>query len=243
MSRPCRLSISSPLVDVGALDHLPDRGVLARDLLALLIAEGVHVQQQRLLDLGVVEQVAEALGRQLGMLGQHDRRAQHGAIPSPSSTGKVLTGSLADTASPSAPSRSSGETKVPPYHLEQRVGGDQAVAERLRRAWRRGVARNLGLVVDAEPDPCQVGASSSARIPPGLGGERRPRCRTRTLATRLAASSASVAGPSSIARSTASCALAGRLEEKHGAGELRLGSAPQHRLEPQHRERRRLASA
>ena len=42
--------------------------------------ERVHVQQQRLLDLGVVEQVAAALGRELRVVGQHDRGAEHGVV-------------------------------------------------------------------------------------------------------------------------------------------------------------------
>ena len=50
------------------------------------------MQQQRLLDLGAVEQVAAALGRELRVVGQHDRRAQHRVVGSGvASTGKVFT--------------------------------------------------------------------------------------------------------------------------------------------------------
>ena len=63
------------------------------------------MQQQRLLDLGVVEQVAVALGSDLRVVGQHDRRAEDGVVvgasPAPAS---VLT--LSRPAS-------SGETKRP----------------------------------------------------------------------------------------------------------------------------------
>ena len=58
-----------------ASEHLPHRGVLSADLLPLPVAQRVDVQQQRLLDLGVVEQVAPALGGELGVVGQHDGRA------------------------------------------------------------------------------------------------------------------------------------------------------------------------
>ncbi len=47
---------------------------------ALVVAERQHMQQQRLLDLGGVEQVAAALGRELRMVGEHDRRAQQRVV-------------------------------------------------------------------------------------------------------------------------------------------------------------------
>ena len=52
------------------------RRVRALDLRALGVAEHLHVEQQRLLDLGGVEQAAAALGRDLRVVGQHDRRAE-----------------------------------------------------------------------------------------------------------------------------------------------------------------------
>ena len=47
---------------------------------ALVVAQREHVQQQRLLDLGRVEQVAVALRRDLRVVGQHDRRAEHRVV-------------------------------------------------------------------------------------------------------------------------------------------------------------------
>ena len=44
------------------------------------VAQRVDVQQQRLLDLGAVEEVAAALRRDLRMVGQEDRGAQHGVV-------------------------------------------------------------------------------------------------------------------------------------------------------------------
>ena len=55
-------------------------GSLLGDLVALVVAEREHVQQQRLLDLGGVEQVAAALGRDLRVVGQDDRRAEHRVV-------------------------------------------------------------------------------------------------------------------------------------------------------------------
>ena len=60
----------------GALDHGAHRGVVALDQRALVVGEREHVQQQRLLDLGAVEEIAAALGRDLRVLGQHDRGAR-----------------------------------------------------------------------------------------------------------------------------------------------------------------------
>ena len=63
-----------------ALDHLAHSGVLLRDLLALGVAQRVHVEQQRLLDLRVVEEIPPALRRELWMVGEHDRGAQHRVV-------------------------------------------------------------------------------------------------------------------------------------------------------------------
>ena len=65
---------------VGAREHLAHLRVLRRDLLALLVGERLDVQHQRLLDLGAVEEVVDALRRDLGMLGQHDRRREHRVV-------------------------------------------------------------------------------------------------------------------------------------------------------------------
>ena len=64
----------------GPLDHLAHGGVLLLDLGALGVAECLHVQHERLLDLGVVEEVAAALGRDLRMVGQDDRGAEHHVV-------------------------------------------------------------------------------------------------------------------------------------------------------------------
>ena len=61
---------------LGAVDHVPHRRVLCGDRLTLALRERLDVQQQRLLDLGVVEQVAQALRRHPRMVGEHDRRRQ-----------------------------------------------------------------------------------------------------------------------------------------------------------------------
>ena len=63
-----------------ALEHLPHRRVLRGRRLALLVREREHVDQQRLLDLGRVEQAALALGRDLRVVGEHDRGAEHRVV-------------------------------------------------------------------------------------------------------------------------------------------------------------------
>ena len=62
------------------LDHRPHRGVLLGDRRPLAVAERLDVQQQRLLDLRRVEQVAAALGREPRMVGQHDGGAEHRVV-------------------------------------------------------------------------------------------------------------------------------------------------------------------
>ena len=64
----------------GARDHLAHGRVGCGDRLALVVGEGEDVQQQRLLDLGAVEEVAAALGRQARVVGQHDRRAEQRVV-------------------------------------------------------------------------------------------------------------------------------------------------------------------
>jgi hypothetical protein len=63
-----------------AVDHLLHRGVLVLDLGALAGAQRVHVQDERLLDLGVVEEVAAALRGDLRVIGEHDRPADHHVV-------------------------------------------------------------------------------------------------------------------------------------------------------------------
>ena len=124
--------ISSGVVLSARLDHLPNRWVLAGDRGALVVAERVDVEQQSLLDLGVVEQVAEALGSHPGMVRQDDRGAEHRVVARVASTGKVFTLRQASTASPAAPCRSSGETKRPPVASSDNVRGQKAGPKRLR---------------------------------------------------------------------------------------------------------------
>ena len=67
-------------------------GSCRRDRRALAVAQRVHVQQQRLLDLGGVEQAAAALRRDLRVVGQHDRGAEQDVVGcGVASTGHVLT--------------------------------------------------------------------------------------------------------------------------------------------------------
>ncbi len=114
----------------------------------------MHVEEERLLDLGVVEQVAQALGRHRG-----DGRAARSRRPASrvsdglASTGNVLTLSHSATTAPAVPSRSSGETKRPGRGLDQHVGGDQAGAQRLRRASARPPAASVSRVVYAQSGP------------------------------------------------------------------------------------------
>ena len=78
--RPCRAQDVLGRRGGGARDHLPHGRVLRGDRLALVVAEREDVQQQRLLDLGAVEEVAAALGRELRVVGQHDRRAEQRVV-------------------------------------------------------------------------------------------------------------------------------------------------------------------
>jgi hypothetical protein len=64
----------------GARDHLRTAGSRREISRARSSLRARHVQQQRLLDLGAVEQVAAALGASCGMVGQHDRRAEQRVV-------------------------------------------------------------------------------------------------------------------------------------------------------------------
>ena len=85
--RPCSASSSSGVTAAARSIISRTAGSWSLDLGALGVAEHLDVEQQRLLDLGVVEQVAAALGRDLGMVGQHDRRAEHHVVLGAASTG------------------------------------------------------------------------------------------------------------------------------------------------------------
>jgi len=65
----------------GALDHLLDgRIALLLDVGALTVAQRLDVENERLLDLRVVEEVAEALRGELGVLGKRDGCTEHGPV-------------------------------------------------------------------------------------------------------------------------------------------------------------------
>ena len=62
------------------LDHLGHLRVAACDRLAFLVRECLHMEQQRLLDLGRIEQAPLAGASELGMVGEDDRRAEHRVV-------------------------------------------------------------------------------------------------------------------------------------------------------------------
>ena len=99
------------------LEHLADDRVLAGGLLALGVGQRVDVEDQRLLDLGVVEQVAAALGRRSA-----GGRAARSPRPSTASSSAVAsTGQMLTLSRPA----SSGEMKRPSDDLDDDMGRDQ----------------------------------------------------------------------------------------------------------------------
>ena len=124
-------------------------GSLLGDLLALVVGQREHVQQQRLLDLGRVEQVAAALGRELRVVGQDDRGAEHRVVGRVASTGNVLTLSHVITA---VAASSGGETATEAparAAADDDVGRQQREAQRLARGRARG---HVGRVLHADGD-------------------------------------------------------------------------------------------
>ena len=146
-----------------ALEHLAYDGVLARGLLALAVGQSVHVEDQCLLDLSVVEQVAVALGRRSG-----DGRAARSPRPSTASSAAVAsTGQMLTLSRPAW----SGETKRPSEISSDHVGRDQrARAARRPDPARRGRRR----VVNAAADECLA-------VRHRLGAQRQPAPSNSTL--------------------------------------------------------------
>ena len=152
-TRPCSAMMSSGVAAAARSSISRTAGSATLDLRALGVAQRVHVEQQRLLDLGVVEQVAAALGRDLRVVGQHDRAPSTASSASVASTGQMLT--------LSAP-LSSGERKRPAEMRTHDVRRDQRPGER-------------AAAVEPATAPRTCCARSSARPPtrpPRLGAQR-----------------------------------------------------------------------
>ena len=123
--RPCRARRSSGVAAAARSIISRTAGSAAAISVALAVAEREDVQQQRLLDLGAVEEVAAALGGELRVVGQHDRRAEQRVV----GVGREHREGVDALAR--SPCASSGETKRPPSSREDRVRGEQARAQRL----------------------------------------------------------------------------------------------------------------
>ena len=135
------------------LDHLADRGVLLSDLLALLFAQRVDVQEQRLLDLGRVEQVAQALRRHAGVVGQDDRRPQHRGVVRAGQDGPGVEALAAGELLRPRPLRVQRRDEAPAAHLGDDVGGHQARPQHLVSVQLGRPGPQRGRVVDAEAHP------------------------------------------------------------------------------------------
>ena len=205
---------------------------------ALVLRQGVHVEQQRLLDLGVVEEVAEALRGQLRMVRQHDRRSENRPVLVAEQHGEGVDGLAGERRLPLRPLPLERRDEATALDLEQRVGGDQAVAKGVSAGDLGRIAGHLGLVVDAEADPGERGREQ-------LGAHRDP-------AAQLTASSIGKPKVSRIGSARQLCqghrtqlqrplgrlvSLASGLQEEDRAGDPGVGTALEHGLEPEHRER------
>jgi hypothetical protein len=101
---------------IAAVDDLGGARIGGARLALLGLGQRHRAQREDLVDLGRVEQVARALGRDLGMVGEDDRRReQERAIASgPASTGHERTFSHARGASRAHSGGSASETNAPP---------------------------------------------------------------------------------------------------------------------------------
>ena len=164
VTRPCSASISSGVTARARSIISRTAGSCSAICRALLVAERLHVQQERLLDLGVVEQVAAALGRELRVVGQHDRGAEHHVV------GRRREHRPGVDAVAAA--RRAGETKRPPA---TRSSGCVEISERSSAAARSSPGVGLGAVLDAgtttQPAAARRAASTSSR---GPNRQRRP---------------------------------------------------------------------
>ena len=223
------------------LDHLPDGGVLARDLPALVVGQGVDVEKQRLLDLGVVEQVAEALRRQLGMVGKHDRGTENRRVPIAQQDGKRVDGLARQSGLALGALPLERRDEAPALHLHHWMCRDQAVMERLAAGDLGRVGPHLGLVVHAEPEARQL-RSQELRAHRDAPAELAALHREAELAPQRPARELRQRHRAQLERALLGLvALPARLEEEDRAVEARVGARREHGLEPQHREGRRLS--
>ena len=152
VTRPCSAMMSSGVAAAARAIISRTAGSWLLDLLALGVAQRLHVQQQRLLDLGRVEQAAAALRRDLRMVRQHDRGARAPRRRRRvASTGKVLT----------LVARALERRDEPPAgHAQDRVRRDQRPRE---RAGAVEPARDQRAVLDPQHDLVAPTSSSLER--------------------------------------------------------------------------------
>ena len=222
LGRGGRLGIAQrhPAVEAGELtgrdrrrplDHLPHRRVGSGDLLPLAVAQHLDMQQQRLLDLGRVEQPTLALGRDLRMVGQHNRGADHRVVVVVASTGKMFPRSTHGLPG-GRRTGATGEAKRCPG-VRDEVRGEQrgpqrgGAVEPLRHRWccgrtsgsapavverrRRQPCAALHGVERTRPSP----HSSSTRRSPLGSGRHRPGPASRRAPARPASARSNVCGP------------------------------------------------
>ena len=151
-TRPCSFSSSSERHGGCALDHLPDRRVLLLDLGALLVAQRLHVEHERLLDLGVVEEVAAALGGDLRMVRQDDRRPEHHVVLG---RGEHRPGVHAVAGGVELGDEAAA------VHAQHRMRRDQRVAKRLAAP---EAVRHLGAVLDPVRDSAVARPPAASRL-------------------------------------------------------------------------------
>ena len=188
------------------------------------------MQQQRLLDLGRVEQAAAALGGDLRMVGQDDRGAEQHVV-----VGRGQHREGVDAAAAGA--RVERRDEAPARDLQDRVGGEQRAAQGVA-AVEPGAARACG----SRP-------RRSSRLRPRCGGLAETRSRTSSgpsspskandcSSSAAASASIAVAGSAAV-RASAWWRVAAGDEEAHLGGHRAPGSALDQALDAQVVEGRR----
>ena len=189
---PCSATMSSGVAAAARVDHLPHRRILLLDLRALRVAEHLDVQQQRLLDLGRVEQPCR---------GSRARSAGDRAARSPRRRRASSAGVREHRERVDAVVRALERgDEAPAGHAQHRVGGEQRAGQ---RAGAIEPAAHDRAVLDPQPhlDTCppssalrdQLHADDQRRRPPAgrsAPASRQPR---RASAPTIAPGSSSAA--------------------------------------------------
>ena len=186
-SRPCRAHHVLGRRGGGAREHLAHGRVLRGDLLALVVAEREHVQQQRLLDLGARRRGRRgSRARSAGGRAARSPRRARASSASVASTGKVLTCRTRHRGRRVGRAQRRGEAAAR-AHAQDEVRGEQGDAQRpgavealgaprsccARRSHHAPAARRRG--VGRHPHaPCTAGSKGSTCGPAASSSSVRP---------------------------------------------------------------------